>query len=156
MTDRQPSEESPRVRMAFIGCGGMARSHARRILQQQDTTEIRVVGEPSGVAYEAFCELFEEVGAAPPPNQPDLERLLQEHELDAAFIITPHVLHFPQAKACLEAGLECVAGKTDGDECRRGPRAHRRSEAQWSPALCGLQRQHVSAGCEPAQTFCAR
>ena len=111
MTDRQPSGESPRVRMAFIGCGGMARSHARRILQQQDTTEIRVVGEPSGVAYEAFCELFEEVGAAPPPNQPDLERLLQEHELDAAFIITPHVLHFPQAKACLEAGLDVLLEK---------------------------------------------
>ena len=105
----QPS----RVRMAFIGCGGMARSHAKRILQQQDTTEVRVVGEPSGEAYEMFCDVFEEAGMSPPPNQPDLETLLQKHaaELDAVFIITPHVLHFPQAKACLEAGLDVLLEK---------------------------------------------
>ncbi len=111
MTVSQSGGESPRVRMAFIGCGGMARSHARRMLQQQDTTDIHMVCEPSGQAYEAFCELFDEAGVLPPPNQPELEKLLQERELDAAFIITPHVLHFPQASACLEAGLDVLLEK---------------------------------------------
>ena len=32
-------------------------------------------------------------------------------ELDAVFIITPHVLHFAQAKACLEAGLDVLLEK---------------------------------------------
>ena len=111
MTVSQSGGESPRVRMAFIGCGGMARSHARRILQQQDTTDIHMVCEPSGQAYEAFCELFDEAGVLPPPNQPELEKLLQERELDAVFIITPHALHFPQASACLEAGLDVLLEK---------------------------------------------
>ena len=113
MTDRQPSGVSPRVRMAFIGCGGMARGHARLILQQQDTTSVHVVSEPSEEAYAAFCELFKEVGASPPPNEPDLEKLLQKRaaELDAVFIITPHALHFPQARACLEAGLDVLLEK---------------------------------------------
>lgn len=111
MTDRQSGGESPRVRMGFIGCGGMARSHARRILQQQDTTEIRMVCEPSAQAYEAFCELFDEAGAPSPPNEPELAKLLYKGELDAAFIITPHVLHFPQASACLEAGLDVLLEK---------------------------------------------
>ena len=111
MTDRQSGGESPRVRMAFIGCGGMARSHARRILQQQDTTEISLVCEPSAQAYEAFCELFDEAGLPPPPNQPELEKLLRQSELDAAFIITPHAFHFPQAGACLEAGLDVLLEK---------------------------------------------
>ena len=111
MTDRQSGGESPRVRMAFVGCGGMARSHARRMLQQQDTTEIHMVCEPSGQAYEAFCELFDEAGLPPPPNQPELEKLVLERELDAAFIITPHVLHSPQASACLEAGLDVLLEK---------------------------------------------
>jgi len=97
--------------MAFIGCGGMARSHTRRILKQQDTTEVKIVCEPSANSYEAFCELFEEAGRPPPPNEPDLEKLLQNGELDAAFIITPHVLHFSQAKACLEAGLDVLLEK---------------------------------------------
>ena len=111
MTVSQSGGESPRVRMAFIGCGGMARSHARRMLQQRDTTDIHMVCEPSGQAYEAFCELFDEAGALPPPNQPKLEKLLQERELDAVFIITPHALHFPQASACLEAGLDVLLEK---------------------------------------------
>ena len=111
MTERKSSGEKARVRMAFVGCGGMARSHTRRLLQQQDTTEIRVVCEPSPNAYEAFCELFEEAGVEPPPNEPVLEKMLDLGELDAAFIITPHVLHFPQAKACLEAGLDVLLEK---------------------------------------------
>ena len=111
MTVSQSGGESPRVRMAFIGCGGMARSHARRMLQQRDTTDIHMVCEPSGQAYEAFCELFDEAGVLPPPNQPELEKLLQERELDAVFIITPHALHFPQASACLEAGLDVLLEK---------------------------------------------
>lgn len=111
MTERQCGGASPRVRMAFVGCGGMARSHTRRILNQQDTTEITIVCEPSANSYEALCELFEEAGKPPPPNEPDLEKLLQNTELDAAFIITPHVLHFSQAKACLEAGLDVLLEK---------------------------------------------
>lgn len=101
------------VRLAMIGCGGMARHHTRRILQQQDTTRIVAACEPSGQAYEDFCALFEEVGVTPPPNQPDLETLLREHadEIDAAFIITPHVLHHRQAVACLEAGIDVLLEK---------------------------------------------
>ena len=91
----------------------MARSHLRRILQRPEATEFRVVSEPSDEAYRAASALFVEAGLAPPPNQPDLDRLLADHgaELDAAFIVTPHVLHFEQAKACLEAGLDVLLEK---------------------------------------------
>lgn len=111
MTERRSGGESPRVRMAFIGCGGMARSHTRRILKQQDTTEVKIVCEPSANSYEEFCAPFDEAGETPPPNEPDLDKLLQNGDLDAAFIITPHVLHFSQAKACLEAGLDVLLEK---------------------------------------------
>ncbi|RME63812.1 MAG: gfo/Idh/MocA family oxidoreductase, partial [Caldilineae bacterium] len=99
--------------MAFVGCGGMARHHLRRILAQQDTTTVHAVCEPSPHAYEEFCAIFEEAGLAPPPNEPSLEKLLARFgpELDAAFIITPHVYHFPHAVACLEAGLDVLLEK---------------------------------------------
>ena len=101
------------VKMAMIGTGGMARHHTRRILQQQDTTKMQVVCEPSGEAYETFCELFEEAGVEPPPNEPELAKLLARYgdELDAAFIITPHVYHHDHAKACLEAGVDVLLEK---------------------------------------------
>jgi predicted dehydrogenase len=101
------------LRLVMIGCGGMARHHLRRILQQQETTQVIATCEPSGQAYEAFCILFEEAGLVPPPNQPNLDQLLRERsgEIDAAFIITPHVLHHDQAVACLEAGIDVLLEK---------------------------------------------
>ncbi len=101
------------VQAAIIGCGGMARYHIRAMLQQTDTTHIAVVCEPSSVAYEVVAENFAAAGLEPPPNQPDLARLLSDYgdRLDAAFIITPHAYHHDQAKACLEAGLDVLLEK---------------------------------------------
>jgi predicted dehydrogenase len=101
------------VRVAMIGCGGMARHHTRRMLQMQATTQIVAACEPSGQAYEEFCNLFEEVGLTPPANEPNLEKLLQDRkgEIDAAFIITPHAMHHDQAQACLEAGVDVLLEK---------------------------------------------
>jgi predicted dehydrogenase len=102
-----------RVRAAIVGCGGMARHHIRRMLQQLDTTEISVVCEPSPEAYAATAEIFAEAELAAPPNEPDLARLLEAYggELDAAFIITPHAYHHDQSVACLEAGLDVLLEK---------------------------------------------
>lgn len=111
MSNQTPAREP--VRMMMVGAGGMARHHAVRIAQQQETTRLALVCEPSGEAYEAFCARLEELGVEPPPNEPDLERALAQYagELDAAFIITPHALHHDQAKACLEAGVDVLLEK---------------------------------------------
>jgi predicted dehydrogenase len=104
---------SKRVEATIIGCGSMARHHMRVILRQADTTHIAVVCEPSDAAYEATAQVFREAGFEPPPNQPDLGRLLSEYSgtLDAAMIITPHAYHHDQTQACLEAGLDVLLEK---------------------------------------------
>jgi predicted dehydrogenase len=104
---------SQSVQTALIGCGGMARHHIRDMVKQLDTTTIAVVCEPSPAAYQAAAQVFAEAGLTPPPNQPDLERLLADYgnRLDAAFIITPHAYHHDQAAACLEAGLDVLLEK---------------------------------------------
>lgn len=102
---------SKKVKTVMIGCGGMARHHIRQMLQQQDTTEITVLCEPSEAQLAETKKLFENAGVDCPPNQPDLDKLLKEYELDAAFIITPHVVHHDQTKACMEAGLDVLLEK---------------------------------------------
>jgi predicted dehydrogenase len=101
------------VRVAMIGCGGMARSHLRRMLEQTDTTRIAVLCEPSEPQLAQTAALFKAAGRRTPPNQPDLARLLADWrgKLDAAFIITPHACHHDQTKACLEAGLDVLLEK---------------------------------------------
>ena len=102
---------SVKTRAALIGVGGMARYHIREILKQQDTTEITIVCEPSEAAYAESAKIFVEAGLQPPPNEPDLAKLLARGPLDAAYIITPHVYHHDQTVACLEAGLDVLLEK---------------------------------------------
>src|SRR2546425_2597498 len=112
-----------KTRMIMVGAGGMARSHLRKLLLQQDTTRILALCEPSEAAYLRTGQLFKKAGMAAPPNEPDLERLLSEREgeIDAAFIITPHVYHHAQATMCMEAGLDVLLEKPmvmNADEAR--------------------------------------
>jgi predicted dehydrogenase len=97
----------------MIGCGGMARYHIQDMLRQRATTTITVVCEPSEAAYAATVKIFAEAGLEPPPNEPDLEKLLRDYagDLDAAFIITPHAYHHDQAVACLQAGIDVLLEK---------------------------------------------
>jgi predicted dehydrogenase len=105
--------ENSLTRIAVIGCGGMARNHLIGMLRQPEKNRVVVVSEPSTQAYAAVRKLFKEAGQPVPPNEPDLARLLDQYtgKLDAAFIVTPHVYHFEQAKSCLDSGLDVLLEK---------------------------------------------
>jgi predicted dehydrogenase len=105
-------EDARPTRVGFIGTGVMARVHLETMLDRPDTV-IPVVCEPSPSAYAATVELFAQHGLGAPTNEPDWQRFVktQAPHLDAVVIITPHALHFPQATACLEAGLDVLLEK---------------------------------------------
>ena len=100
-----------KIKMAMVGCGGMARHHLRNLLKQTDTTEIVALCEPSEEALAATSEVFNQAGFETPPNEVNLEKLLRSYQPDAVFIITPHALHHDQAKVCLEAGVDVLLEK---------------------------------------------
>jgi predicted dehydrogenase len=99
------------ARVGFIGLGTMAREHARDILDHGG--RIVAVCEPSATAYGLAEKLFEERILPLPPNEPDWQRFVETYadQLDAVVIVTPHVLHFAQAAACMEAGLDVILEK---------------------------------------------
>jgi predicted dehydrogenase len=100
-----------RVRMALIGCGNMGRNHLRDLLKQQETTEIAVLCDIAPEALAEAAKLFDAVGVPLPPTEANLGHVLTDYDLDAAFIVTPHAVHFAQAQACLEAGLDVLLEK---------------------------------------------
>lgn len=100
------------VKVALVGCGLMMRHHVRSsLLKLTETTQITVLCEPSEAAYQAMAEVFTAAGHTPPPNEPDLARVLRDYPLDAVFIATPHADHHDQTKACLETGLDVLLEK---------------------------------------------
>ena len=102
-----------RTRIAVLGCGLMAREHVRNILNGSGETDVVVVCDPSPGAYEAMRELFVGVGIEPPPNETDLECLLDAYRdrVDVALIATPHKFHFEHTRAAMKAGLDVLLEK---------------------------------------------
>ena len=103
----------PVVRLAVIGCGAQAASIVAYILSHFSNTSIVVVCEPSDRSYQIIAGVFRAAGLKPPPNEPDLDQLLESWAglVDVAYIASPHWLHFNQARACLEAGLDVLDEK---------------------------------------------
>ena len=92
----------------------MALHHLTTMVGRDDTV-VAGICEPSVAAYEAAAARLEASGAPRPPNEPDWRRFLgvtaRELELEAVMIVTPHALHFAQASAALEAGLDVLLEK---------------------------------------------
>jgi len=109
------------VRAAIVGCGNMARNHLPNILKQTETTEIAVLCDPSEESLEKTAKVFAETGHPLPPTEPDIADVLAEHQIDAAFIITPHNTHYGLARTCMEAGVDVLLEKPmvmNADEAR--------------------------------------
>ena len=110
----EPEAAATPVRVGMIGTGKMAYYHLTEMLGRPDTV-VAAVCEPSPAAYERAMATFVAAGAPLPPNEPDWRRFLDTHgragTLDAVVIITPHVLHFDQATAALDAGLDVLLEK---------------------------------------------
>jgi predicted dehydrogenase len=100
------------IRVGMIGAGLMARYHLTTMLPRDDTAVVAVC-EPSDAAFAVAAAEFTGRSLPVPPNEPDWTRFVERFasELDAVFIITPHVFHAAQTTACLEAGLDVLLEK---------------------------------------------
>jgi predicted dehydrogenase len=99
------------IRTAIIGAGGIANYHLRHLLADRENTVVSVICEPRHETYLAKGAMFAEAGLELPPNEPDLEKLLGDYELDVALVLSPHAYHFEQSCMCLEAGIDVLLEK---------------------------------------------
>jgi len=96
----------------MIGCGRVAQYHLRDILKMRDSTKVEALVEPSKKMIKRTLDVFSKFDILLPPVYPSLNKFLKsEPKTQTAFIITPHNMHFSQAKACLEAGMDVLLEK---------------------------------------------
>jgi predicted dehydrogenase len=94
--------------LAIIGCGGEAVEHAK-ILKGIPDCRVTALVSPTDASREKLrTEFFEDAR-----EYAELDDLLADppDNLSAVLLLTPHNLHYPQAKAAVEAGLNVLTEK---------------------------------------------
>ncbi len=93
---------------AFVGCGNMANWHAEQLLKLGNVKIVALV-DPTPPSAESFRKKHAPEAVLYESLQTLLER--PPCALDAVVIITPHTLHFSQARLALEHGLNVLVEK---------------------------------------------
>ena len=93
------------LKLAMVGCGGIARAHWHGIQRHAPRIDVRAVVDVNEKAAKTFAET---VGAKPYAS---LERCVRESDLDAVDLMLPHHLHEWGANVCYEAKKHVVLEK---------------------------------------------
>jgi len=96
------------IRVGAIGSGGNARSHMRRLTAIKGV-ELVAISDPSKEAIKAAHEQVP--GTLKLPTFADYRKMLDEVEMDAVFISTPHTLHYEQIMDSLAHDLHVLCEK---------------------------------------------
>jgi predicted dehydrogenase len=106
-----------KVRVAILGCGGMAGAHARRFKPNPDV-EIVALSDVSEDVVNAYID--KNLADYPRPAVfTDPARMYAEAKPDAVTIVTPHTLHFEHGMQALDAGCHVLMEKpmvTEADQ----------------------------------------
>jgi UDP-N-acetyl-2-amino-2-deoxyglucuronate dehydrogenase len=107
---------SPRLQLAFVGCGGIAQSHWQGLQQHAPRIELTTVIDTNPDQARAMADL---TGATPFPS---LEAALAAGSFDAVDIMLPHNQHEGAALRAFAAGKHVLLEKpmsTTLDSCAR-------------------------------------
>ena len=99
-----------KVRVAILGCGGMAGAHARRLKPNPDA-QIVALSDVSEAVVNAFIEKNLADYEPKPAIYTDPAQMYAEAKPDAVVIVTPHTLHFDHGMQALEAGCHVLMEK---------------------------------------------
>ncbi len=96
------------IHLAIVGCGGEAHGHAQILKSIPECTVTGLVSQTAAHVRRFQDEYYPDARA-----YTDFEALLGDppDQLDAVLLLTPHALHYPQAKASLESGLHVLTEK---------------------------------------------
>jgi len=96
-----------RIRIGYVGVGGMGTSHVRNLLKIEGA-EIRAVCDIMPERVERAQKLVVEAGQPKPEGysrgETDFKRLCERNDLDLVYTATPWEWHVPVCLAAMEAG----------------------------------------------------
>ena len=99
-----------KLKIAIIGCGGMAGGHARRL---HDSPDVDLVGlcDVSEQVVESFIDRHLAECESRPATFTQSAQLYDQLDPDAVFIVTPHTMHFGHCMEGLDRGCHVFVEK---------------------------------------------
>lgn len=122
-----------KTRIAIIGCGGMAKSHASRFEMILDQVEIVAAVDTIRERAQAVADLVDGDVVVTEDYREILDRV------DAVLLVLPHHLHYPVTMDCLAAGKHVLVEKpmaNSEQECREMIEAARKADRVLMVAYC--------------------
>ena len=99
-----------KIKMAILGCGGMAGGHAHNFAAHPDVDVVALCDVSTEVVESFIARNLE--GYEPKPQIfTDASEMYAQAKPDAVTIVTPHTLHFAHAMQALEAGCHIFMEK---------------------------------------------
>ena len=99
----------PAVRLGLIGAGGVVQKlHAPALIANRDIVTVNAIADPHEPNLDELGSLF---GVPVDQRYSDPRDMLEDAEIDAVSIATPHSMHGPQAIEAASAGKAVVSEK---------------------------------------------
>lgn len=97
-----------KVRIGLIGCGGIAHLHVSQLMEIPEA-QIVALNDINRECVDSLVAHFPKLQGVPVYH--DYKQMMDEIEMDAVEIATPHTLHFQQAMHALDKGLHVLIEK---------------------------------------------
>ena len=117
------AEEAPAVvRLGIIGCGGIMTHHVKGLVGRREAVSIAWLCDvdPAQIA-KISAHVTRDFQAAPPKQTARYEDVIEDRNVDAVIIATPHHWHAPIALRAMQAGKDVYIEKPISHVFSEGP-----------------------------------
>lgn len=115
-------EKPAKIRLGIIGCGGMMGSHVQGLVERGEAVTIASFCDVDPAQIEKINKrVTREFQATPPKRTARFEEVIDDKDIDAVIIATPHHWHAPIALAAMKAGKDCYIEKPISHVYDEGP-----------------------------------
>lgn len=128
-----------KVRIGFIGSGGIAVQHFNRHSQHKQG-ELAALTEPSPRNLKNFTKKCPGTNAL--PLYADYREMIQKESLDGVVIMSPHTLHYEQIMTCLDHGLHVLAEKPMVCSIKHAKEVIKKAESKERILMLAYQRHY--------------
>lgn len=115
-------EKPTKIRLGIIGCGGMMSSHVKGLVDRREAVSIASFCDVDPAQIDKISQhMTKEFQSAPPKRTARFEEVIEDKNIDAVIIATPHHWHAPIALAAMQAGKDCYIEKPISHVFNEGP-----------------------------------